>query len=127
MTIHCIKDVKNKVGDLDIDPVVFVEFMGEKFNTTVVSDGSDHIYEKTFMSKAEFTPETFERFEIKINIIDANPFGDAYDAKRGDESVGIYSLDVARIYPKSKGFERKWVGLVGEGEGKEVRGWLKLR
>ncbi|GMH80806.1 hypothetical protein TL16_g08704 [Triparma laevis f. inornata] len=126
VTIHCIKDVKNKVGDLDIDPVVFVEFMGEKFNTTVVSDGSDHIYEKTFMSKAEFTPETFERFEIKINIIDANPFGDAYDAKRGDESVGIYSLDVARIYPKSKGFERKWVGLVGEGEGKEVRGWLKL-
>ena len=53
-------------------------------------------------------------------MINANCFS------RSDESVGVYSLDVSRIYPSTTGFSRRWVGLVETGEGKSVSGWLKL-
>ncbi|GMH59371.1 hypothetical protein TrST_g14321 [Triparma strigata] len=117
-TIHSISLLHS---DDPIDPVVFVEFMGKKFNTRFGGEGGGIIhFEKGFRGKEELTQETFERLEIKVNVINANCFS------RSDESVGVYSLDVSRIYPSTTGFSRRWVGLVETGEGKSVSGWLKL-
>jgi predicted phosphohydrolase len=53
ITIHEVKNLKPFNPDNSIDPVVFVECMGQRFNTRVVTGVNSYKYDKTFMAKKE--------------------------------------------------------------------------
>jgi len=123
ITIHEVKDLKPFVPENIIDPVVFVECMGQRFNTRVVTGTTSYSYEKTFMAKKELTPETMESFEIKISVINANA------TESEHEAIGTYTVDASHIYcvGDTHHISRRWIGLVDDKRGAaEVRGWLKL-
>jgi hypothetical protein len=118
-----VRELAAKDDDGLSDPVVYIECLGQKQNTTIKKGTLSAVYDELFiMNFRDLDKDDVESGVISLQVMDA-------DTLSRNDPIGSYLLDLSFVYcRKNQELHRQWVALTAVEEGKTertVQGYLK--
>eukprot|EP00475_Leptophrys_vorax_P032002 TRINITY_DN4892_c1_g1_i3.p1 TRINITY_DN4892_c1_g1~~TRINITY_DN4892_c1_g1_i3.p1 ORF type:complete len:1239 (+),score=404.15 TRINITY_DN4892_c1_g1_i3:101-3817(+) len=122
--IHVIeaRDLKGRDATGMSDPVVRIETLGQKKNTTIKKQTTTCTWDEVvYFSCKDMTEQQIEMEKIRISVYDANTL-------LRDVLIGAFDFDMSQVYyRKNHEIHKVWVALTDvTGEFQGVQGYLKV-
>lgn len=123
--IHLIeaRELKGKNLNGLSDPVVYMEVLDQKQNSTVQKESLNCVFDEVYIFNfRNLDKDVFSEGIIRIKVMDANVL-------TKNVLIGSYNFDATQVYfQKDHEFYRKWVALMNEDDPQDnsVQGYLKL-